>query len=78
MSEIKIISARVTPKAKREGINEISDDRLEVSVREPAMDGRANIRVCELISYYYEVEPKKVIILRGHKTPTKLIKVFIS
>lgn len=69
------ISIRVTTHAKREGVQELANGRLHVSVRAKAEGGAANARVLELVAKHCNVTVKKVHIVRGHKTPSKILEV---
>lgn len=46
---------------------------LLVYVREPALDGRANKAVIELLSHYYNVPKSTIEILRGHTAKHKVV-----
>lgn len=48
---------------------------LLVYVREPAVEGKANKAIVELLAKYYEVPKSAVEIIRGHKSRTKTIRV---
>ncbi len=69
------VSVRVTAGTKREGIEVLPKNRFKVSVKPKAEQGAANKRVIELIAAHYRVSAKKVHIIRGHKTPSKLLEV---
>lgn len=51
------------------------DDTLVVYVREPAVDGKANRAVIELLAEYYSVPKSSVEIIRGHAARTKTVRV---
>jgi len=48
---------------------------LLVHVREPAIDGKANRAVIELLSDYYDVPKTRIEIVRGLTNPIKVIKI---
>lgn len=70
------IRVRVTPKSKREFITTGKGGALEVSVKEPAKDNRANVRVCQLVAEHLGVPRKNVIITKGSESRSKMILVY--
>ena len=76
------IKVFVTPSAKREKVEEnpstklgAGDPTLVISVREPALQNRANDRVRELIASRLGVVVGKVRILTGHRTRRRMISI---
>ncbi|MBI2004980.1 DUF167 domain-containing protein [Patescibacteria group bacterium] len=69
------ISVRVTTRAKREGVETLAGGRLHVSVKAKAEGGAANARALGLVAGYFKISPKKIHIIRGHKTPAKILEV---
>lgn len=64
----------VTPDAKRETVEE-AGEVLKVSVREPAAQNRANMRVRQIVAGLYAVPVSKVTILTGHRARGKMILI---
>lgn len=48
---------------------------LNVYVREPEQDGKANTAVIKLLSEHYHVPKSRIAILRGHTSSKKLVEV---
>ena len=46
-----------------------------MSVKAKAEGGAANARVLELVARHYKVQAKKVCIVRGRKSPSKILEV---
>ena len=69
------IHVKITAGARKESFRKKSPDHFEISVREKAERNMANIRVLELVAKHFEVLVKKVRIVNGHKSPSKLIVV---
>ena len=69
------VRVRVTAGAKRETIEELSNTRLEIAVKQKPAQGAANVRVVEIVARYYKVPKNKVRIVRGHATPSKILEV---
>ena len=66
---------RVTPRAKKPGIETTVDGTLVVKVREPAEDGRANDAVIAALAGHFGVANRAVTIVHGHGSRRKLVEV---
>jgi len=79
MSEIKVnktpihIRVRVKASARKESIEQLSDMRYAIAVKEPAADNRANTRVLEIIRRLFP--RKQVKLVAGHHAPHKTFEV---
>jgi uncharacterized protein len=69
------LQIRVTPRARKPGIEVAGDGTLIVKVREPAEDGRANAAVEEVLAGHFGVAKRAVTILHGHGSRRKLVEV---
>lgn len=67
----RLLRVRVTPGAKREVIEQ-KGGVLFVSVKEKAIEGKANERVRELVAHACAVPVKNVQLKKGHQSPSKL------
>lgn len=63
----------IKTKQKSESINQISETKYEVCVKEEAKQNRANARMCEIVKEYFGA--KRVKIISGHHSPSKLLSV---
>ena len=70
------IHVRIKTKQKSESIIQISDLKYEVSVKEEAKQNRANTKMIEILSSYFDT--KKVKIVSGHHSPSKLVSLEIT
>lgn len=68
------IRVRVVPRARKERIEPFGDG-LKAYVREPALEGRANERLIELIAEHYGVRRAAVSIALGAKRRDKVIEI---
>lgn len=71
------VKVRVSASARREMLEVISKAQFKISVREKAEGNAANRRVVALVAAHFRVTPKKVRILSGHHSPSKLLSVAI-
>lgn len=69
------LSVRVTAGAKRDAVEEVSAKRLKISVKEKPEQGAANTRVVALVAAHLSVPKSHVRIIRGHKTPAKIVEI---
>ena len=69
------IHVKVKTNAKKEELEQKSDDHFEISVREKAEHNLANNSIVELIALYYKVTKSTVRIINGHHSPTKLLSI---
>lgn len=65
----------VTPGAKKEGLQKLSENKWLISVKEPAEQNLANARVCTLIARELGIPTSDVRILTGHRSRVKMISV---
>ncbi len=76
MQQPRLIHVRTTPDARTDSIEERLLDHYDVSVRVPAQGGQANKRVCELLARHFSVPVDNVIIIRGGRSPKKIIAIY--
>ncbi|OGC88088.1 hypothetical protein A2419_01265 [Candidatus Adlerbacteria bacterium RIFOXYC1_FULL_48_26] len=69
------LSVRVTAGARKDVVEEVSAKRLKISVKEKPEQGAANARVVVLVATHFGVPKSHVRIIRGHKTPSKIIEI---
>ena len=70
------VTVRVKPSSKKGPLVQPSlDGALLVYVREPALEGKANAAVRELLAEHYEVPKSKVVLIKGSTSKTKLFEI---
>jgi len=69
------VKVRVVAGAKREVVERLSENSFDIQVKEPAERNLANKRVVELVAIKLNVSAKKVRIINGHQSPSKLLSV---
>ena len=69
-----LVEVRVTPNAKRARVEE-TEDGLRVWVDAPAVEGRANKRLLEILAKHFGVKKNKIKIIKGEKGRKKVIEV---
>jgi len=69
---------KVQPGSKHEAVEKISESRLKVKVKARALEGKANERLREVLSDYFQVSKSAVEILKGTKSKNKLVEIKIQ
>lgn len=69
------VGVKVVSGAKKEAVEEVNGTWLKVSVKEKPKHGAANARVIKLVAKHLKVPVKVVRIVRGHRTPSKILEV---
>ncbi len=69
------IKVKAFPKSKKEEIKKISEDIYEVYIKEKAERNMANKRIVELMAVEFSVDERKVRIINGHHSPSKMLSV---
>lgn len=69
------VKVKVKPNSKKEKIEKISENTFSIAVREKAERGEANKRICQIILNEFNNPPGGVIIISGHHSFTKLLRV---
>ena len=71
---MKIIEAKVIPNARK---NEVSPEGegFKVYVKAPAVEGKANKAVIEVLADFFKIKKSQVKIIRGEKSRRKVIEI---
>ncbi|MDP2909617.1 MAG: DUF167 domain-containing protein [bacterium] len=69
------ISVKVKTKARKEGVEEISENQFKISVKEPPEKGKANERVIELLSEFFKTAKSNIEIVSGATSKHKIVEI---
>ncbi|MFH1768284.1 MAG: DUF167 domain-containing protein [Candidatus Omnitrophota bacterium] len=69
-----IVKVKVIPNAKKDKIEQL-DHSLRLYVTASPIDGKANKKVIEMLSRYYQTKKYNVKIVRGDKHRDKIIEI---
>jgi uncharacterized protein YggU (UPF0235/DUF167 family) len=69
------IKVRVLAGVKKEEVIKKKEDTYVICVRQKAERNMANKRVCEIIASIFDVSEKKVRIVSGHQSPSKILSI---
>ncbi|MCE9628827.1 MAG: DUF167 family protein [Candidatus Vogelbacteria bacterium] len=75
LSNTLFVKVKVIPGSHRQKLAILQPDSLVLSVKEPAENNLANLRVVVMVAEYYQVLPKQVKIISGHHRPNKMLEV---
>ena len=68
------IRVRVIPKAKKERVEGFGDG-LKVYVNAPALEGKANKRLLEVLALHLKVKKTSLRIIKGETSRNKIIEI---
>lgn len=68
------IKIRVVPRAKKEKIVE-ENGVLKVYVNDPALEGKANKRVIEMLAELYKKKKYNITIIQGESQRDKIVEI---
>ncbi|OGI11649.1 hypothetical protein A3K64_00845 [Candidatus Micrarchaeota archaeon RBG_16_36_9] len=69
------INVIVIPNAKDSEVIKIDETNYKVRVDAPALDGKANKRLIEILSEYFKVQKSLISIIKGLKGKNKIIEI---
>jgi uncharacterized protein (TIGR00251 family) len=69
------ISVTVKPDSKAAAVIKVSDSEFRVSVREPAVNGKANDGLIDLLARHFGIPRSAIKIIRGHSSRRKVIEL---
>jgi uncharacterized protein (TIGR00251 family) len=69
------ISVKVKPNAKKESVKRQLDESLLVSVKAPAAEGKANIRLVKVLAKHFGVAPSCILIVSGATSQMKRVEM---
>ncbi len=68
-------TVNVKPNSRKEGVEARADGSLTVRVNAPPIEGRANIRVIELLSEYFDCPKSRIRLISGSSGKRKIFEV---
>ncbi len=72
---MKIFDVKVIPKAKKCGVEHVSENVLKVKVSSAPDKGKANDEVVELLADHFNVAKSSIVILSGKTNRQKKIQI---
>jgi uncharacterized protein (TIGR00251 family) len=72
---VRTVTVKVTANAKKNAVTS-SENGLKVHLTAPAVDGKANKALIELLAGHFKVKRSQIEITKGLKSKTKTITIF--
>jgi uncharacterized protein YggU (UPF0235/DUF167 family) len=72
------VTLHVHPGARLDVVRPRDDGSLDVWVRAPALDGRANAAVLRLLAFELALRPRQVRLLRGERARQKVVELELA
>lgn len=69
------INVKAKPGSKHEFVEKIDDANFVVSVKEPPIDGRANLAIRNALAVYFKTGTSCVKIISGHTSRNKVVEI---
>jgi len=69
------LAVKAVPNASRDALAGWMGEALKVKVRAPALDGRANESLCELVARELGLPRRAVEIVRGARSRSKVVEI---
>lgn len=69
------ISVKIIPNSKKLLIEKLSQTSYRIKINAPAIKGKANEKLVEALSEYFNVPKSAVTIVTGHKGRNKVVEV---
>ncbi len=69
------IKLKVIARAKKEGLQKLSEDSYRIKVSSPPEKGKANKRIIELLSKEFGVKKRDIRIISGETNNKKIIEI---
>ncbi len=66
------------PRSHKDEVVVLPDGRYAVYTRMPAENNLANLDIILQMSRYFDAPHRKVVLLRGHTSPNKTIRIYTS
>jgi len=70
------LKVKAITECKKEEVKEGKENCFSVFVKEKAEQGKANERIIELLSLHLKIPKEKLVIVKGRKGRSKIIKVY--
>jgi uncharacterized protein (TIGR00251 family) len=69
------INVLVVPNSKDSGVIKVDEITYKVRVDAPALDGKANKRLIEILAEHFNVSKSSIKILKGFKNRNKIVSI---
>ncbi|MFH0804343.1 MAG: DUF167 domain-containing protein [Candidatus Zambryskibacteria bacterium] len=71
------INVKARPGAKEEGVERVDGENFVVSVKEPPVQGRANMAIVRALAEYFKVPIFQVKLISGFSSRQKIFEILV-
>ncbi|MDD4661691.1 MAG: DUF167 domain-containing protein [Candidatus Pacebacteria bacterium] len=71
-----LIKVKCHTLSKKELLNKKGEDSFEVFLKEKPERGEANKRIFEILAEHFNISIKKVRLVKGAKSPSKIFEIY--
>lgn len=69
------IFVKAKPNSKNESVKKLSENSVEVCVKEPPVKGKANVAIIMALAKHFKVPFSAVKIISGHTSRQKIVEI---
>lgn len=66
---------KAKPNARQNSLQRLADGTLQVKIKAPAQDGKANEELVKFLSDFFDLPKSAIRVVTGHSTPFKKIEL---
>jgi uncharacterized protein (TIGR00251 family) len=66
---------KAKPNARQNSLQRLADGTLQVRIKAPAQDGKANEEIVKFLSEFFDLPKSAIRVVTGHGAPFKKIEV---
>ena len=66
---------KAKPNARHNSLQKLADGTLQVKIKAPAQDGKANEELVKYLSAFFDLPKSAVRVVTGHSAPFKKIEI---
>ena len=70
-----LIKVKAYPNAKKQEIIKKGDNSFEIKIKAKPENGKANQQIIRLLANYFNINSKKIIIIKGSKARNKIFSI---
>ena len=72
------INIKAKPAAWEEKVERIDENNFVVTVKEPPVEGRANVAIIKVLADYFQIAPSQVRLVSGFASRQKVFEIILS
>ena len=69
------IFVRVQPRSSKEEVVKLKENEYKIYMHEPALEGKANKRLIEILAEYFKTKKSSISIISGPRSKKKILNI---